>query len=134
MVLPGASRASRNCRRRSSLFHHGGTATLLFSRMDQQFSGIVGESLGEHIRRLRLERAAIRLRDTEDAVIVIALSAGYEAHEAFTRAFGATVLMLASSSAQGSLRPPAVPPTSTPLRSMVNIRFTDCVITMAPSV
>jgi AraC family transcriptional regulator len=51
------------------------------------FSGLVGESLAEHVRRIRLERAAGALRRTDDRVIDIALSAGYDAHEPFTRAF-----------------------------------------------
>jgi len=51
------------------------------------FSGLVGESLGEHVRRLRLERAAGELRRTDRSVLDIALRAGYEAHEPFTRAF-----------------------------------------------
>lgn len=53
------------------------------------FSGMVGESLGEHIRRIRLERAAGELRLTDRSVIDVALAAGYEAHEPFTRAFRA---------------------------------------------
>lgn len=53
------------------------------------FRGMVGESLKEHIRRLRLERAAMRLKHTDKSVLEIALEAGYETHEAFTRAFGA---------------------------------------------
>ncbi len=51
------------------------------------FSGLVGESLGAHVRRLRLERAAGELRWTERPIIDIALDAGYEAPEPFTRAF-----------------------------------------------
>jgi AraC family transcriptional regulator len=51
------------------------------------FSGIVGESISSHVRRLRLERAAGELRRTDRDVIDIALDAGYEAHEPFTRAF-----------------------------------------------
>jgi len=51
------------------------------------FSGLVGESLSEHVRRLRLERAAGELRRTDRSVIEIALGAGYDAHEPFTRAF-----------------------------------------------
>jgi AraC family transcriptional regulator len=51
------------------------------------FRGMVGESLQEHIRRLRLERAASRLKHTDRSVLEIALEAGYETHEAFTRAF-----------------------------------------------
>jgi len=53
------------------------------------FSGMVGESLKEHIRRLRLERAAMKLKHTDKSVLEIALEAGYETHEAFTRAFRA---------------------------------------------
>lgn len=51
------------------------------------FSGLVGESLGDHVRRLRLERAAGELRRTDRPVIDVALGAGYDSHEAFTRAF-----------------------------------------------
>lgn len=53
------------------------------------FSGLVGESLSEHVRRIRLERAAGELRRTDRQVIEIALRAGYDAHEPFTRAFRA---------------------------------------------
>ena len=51
------------------------------------FRGMVGESVKEHVRRLRLERAAHRLKFTDLAVTSIAFDAGYEAHESFTRAF-----------------------------------------------
>ncbi len=51
------------------------------------FRGMVGESVKEHIRRLRLERAAIRLKLTDEPISRIALEAGYESHAAFTRAF-----------------------------------------------
>lgn len=51
------------------------------------FSGLVGESLSAHVRRLRLERAAGELRWTGRPVIDIALDAGYDAPEPFTRAF-----------------------------------------------
>jgi AraC family transcriptional regulator len=53
------------------------------------FSGVVGEGVKEHIRRLRLERAAHRLKFGDEQIIRLALDAGYEAHESFTRAFGA---------------------------------------------
>ncbi|MCB9845036.1 MAG: AraC family transcriptional regulator [Phycisphaeraceae bacterium] len=55
-----------------------------FSRI---FRGMVGESIGEHVRRLRLERAAGELRRTDRAIVDIAISCGYHAHEPFTRAF-----------------------------------------------
>jgi AraC family transcriptional regulator len=51
------------------------------------FRGMVGESVKEHVRRLRLARAARELRSTGLSVLEIALGAGYEAHESFTRAF-----------------------------------------------
>jgi AraC family transcriptional regulator len=53
------------------------------------FRGMVGETPLELARRLRLERAAWRLRDEERAITEIAFDAGYEAHEAFSRAFRA---------------------------------------------
>jgi AraC family transcriptional regulator len=53
------------------------------------FRGIVGEPVGEYVRRLRLERAARRLSTPGLAIHVIAEEAGYESHEAFTRAFEA---------------------------------------------
>src|SRR5215471_3560234 len=51
------------------------------------FRGMVGESVKEHVRRLRLERAAHRLRFTGKPVTELAFEAGYETHESFTRAF-----------------------------------------------
>ena len=51
------------------------------------FTGMLGESVQSHIRRLRLERAAMRLKLSGQSVTQIALEAGYETHEAFTRAF-----------------------------------------------
>jgi AraC family transcriptional regulator len=53
------------------------------------FTGIVGESVKEHVRRLRLERAARRLWSGDKTVLRLALDAGYETHESFTRAFEA---------------------------------------------
>ena len=55
-----------------------------FHRM---FAGMVGETAVELARRLRLERAAWQLTHTTRPVIDIALDAGFESHEAFTRAF-----------------------------------------------
>jgi len=51
------------------------------------FRGMVGESVKEHIRRLRIERAAMRLKRGDSSISQIAFEAGYESHEAFTRAF-----------------------------------------------
>ncbi|MCP3980308.1 MAG: AraC family transcriptional regulator [bacterium] len=53
------------------------------------FRGMLGESVMGHIRRLRLERAAWQLKVGDRPVTRVAFDVGYEAHEAFTRAFGA---------------------------------------------
>jgi AraC family transcriptional regulator len=53
------------------------------------FRAVTGEGVQQYVRRLRLERAAQRLKLQEQQVAQIALDAGYESHEAFTRAFHA---------------------------------------------
>jgi AraC family transcriptional regulator len=53
------------------------------------FAAMVGEPVKEHIRRLRLERAAYRLQTGHQPVTAIAFDAGYQTHESFTRAFRA---------------------------------------------
>ncbi len=53
------------------------------------FAAMTGETLADHVRRLRLEQAAMELRAGGKQVIQVALDAGYGAHEAFTRAFKA---------------------------------------------
>jgi AraC family transcriptional regulator len=53
------------------------------------FSAQIGESVMQYVRRLRLERAARVLRLGEARLIDVALQAGYDSHEAFTRAFAA---------------------------------------------
>jgi AraC family transcriptional regulator len=53
------------------------------------FRALTGEGVAERVRRLRLERAAARLRNTSRSIREIALEAGYQAHESFTRAFEA---------------------------------------------
>jgi AraC family transcriptional regulator len=52
------------------------------------FRGLVGETVKEYVRRLRLERAARDLKRLDESITQIALQAGFEAHESFTRAFG----------------------------------------------
>jgi AraC family transcriptional regulator len=51
------------------------------------FRGMVGETPLELIRRVRMERAAWRLVHDGGAITGIAFDAGYDTHEAFTRAF-----------------------------------------------
>lgn len=51
------------------------------------FSAFVGESLFQYIRRLRLERAARWLLNSDDSITDIALQSGYETPAAFGKAF-----------------------------------------------
>ncbi|WP_243546759.1 AraC family transcriptional regulator [Pseudodesulfovibrio tunisiensis] len=51
------------------------------------FRGMIGETVMEHIRRIRLERAALRLAMRMGSVTSAALDAGYETVESFSRAF-----------------------------------------------
>jgi AraC family transcriptional regulator len=67
-----------------TLAGEAGVAPFHFHRI---FRGMVGETALELARRLRLERAAGQLASTDRPVTAIAFDAGYEAHEAFTRAF-----------------------------------------------
>lgn len=51
------------------------------------FRAFCGETLGQHVRRLRLERAALLLRHSDRGVTDVALAVGYESPAAFSRAF-----------------------------------------------
>jgi len=51
------------------------------------FRAMTGERLGEHLRRVRLERAALLLRHSSSEISEVALLVGYESPAAFTRAF-----------------------------------------------
>ena len=51
------------------------------------FKGMTGETVVEHIRRIRLERAAIRLAMGNAKVTDAAFDAGYETVESFSRSF-----------------------------------------------
>ena len=53
------------------------------------FRATVGETVKDYIRRRRLTRAAYELLETDQNIIDVALGAGFETHEAFTRAFRA---------------------------------------------
>ena len=69
-----------------ALARHAGLSPFHFHRI---FRGMTGETPLELARRLRLERAAWQLSRSEAPVTDIAFGAGYETHEAFTRAFRA---------------------------------------------
>jgi AraC family transcriptional regulator len=51
------------------------------------FQHVTGEAPKRYLRRLRLERAVLRLKVSPDNVLEIALQAGFKTNETFTRAF-----------------------------------------------
>jgi AraC family transcriptional regulator len=62
-------------------------ARLSSRQLARVFTRVVGETPAAHARRLRIERAAIRLRSSRASILEIAIEAGFESHEAFTRVF-----------------------------------------------
>ncbi len=61
-----------------------GLSTFYFHRI---FSDAVGETPKQLIMRLRLAHAAATLLATDDSVLSVALSCGFQSHEVFIRAF-----------------------------------------------
>jgi AraC family transcriptional regulator len=51
------------------------------------FTAQVGESAASYVRRLRLERAARKLRMGAVDITEVAIAAGYDSHAAFSKAF-----------------------------------------------
>ena len=68
----------------ADLARHVHTTPFHFHRMFRQ---IVGETVQAYIRRRRLYRAANQLMETSWSILDIAIGAGYQSNEAFTRAF-----------------------------------------------
>ena len=48
---------------------------------------MVGETPKQYTLRLRLEGAAARMLASDDSIVDVALAAGFNSHEVFTRAF-----------------------------------------------
>jgi AraC family transcriptional regulator len=63
------------------------TAAMSPFHFHRVFRGMTGETPLALQRRLRLERAAAAIVETDTPVTTIAFAAGYETHESFTRAF-----------------------------------------------
>lgn len=70
-----------------SLDEVAGVAAFSPYHFHRLFTAYTGESLSAFVRRLRLERAANRLRQTFDPITEIALDAGYETPTNFGKAF-----------------------------------------------
>ena len=51
------------------------------------FKEVMGITIFEYMRKLRLTKAAIKLRDTSSKVIDVAFDFVFDSHEGFTRAF-----------------------------------------------
>ncbi len=65
----------------------GRLAGLSARQLERVFARTVGESPRAHARRLRLERAAVRLRTSRETVLTVAVEAGFSSHAAFSRLF-----------------------------------------------
>ncbi len=87
-ILPLLAEMRRSTRP-LSLADAGEVVDLSPDHLQRTFAAHVGESPDRYQRRLRLERGAIDLRSTNLRIIDVALRAGFESHEAFTRAFTA---------------------------------------------
>ena len=64
-----------------------GVAGFSVPHFHRVFTAHVGESAISYIRRLRLERAARKLRMGAVDITEVALAAGYDTHAAFSKAF-----------------------------------------------
>lgn len=51
------------------------------------FQGMLGQTISDYVRQARLQQAAQQLIGSETPISRIALEAGYESHESFSRAF-----------------------------------------------
>lgn len=67
-----------------SVSQYSGYSSHHFQKM---FAAVTGLSLGSYIRRRRLAQAAIKLRNSPERIIDIAMDSGFESQESFTRAF-----------------------------------------------
>lgn len=67
-----------------SLAHHAGLSPFHLQRV---FAAAAGETPKQLTQRLRLGRAAVMLLTSEDSILDVALSCGFQSHEVFIRAF-----------------------------------------------
>lgn len=60
------------------------------SHFHRVFKGMLGETIMDHLRRIRLERAYVQLTQSQASVTDIGFDAGYDSLEAFSRVFRKT--------------------------------------------
>jgi AraC family transcriptional regulator len=70
-----------------SLEQVAGQADLSPFHFHRLFHGLVGETLKQYTQRLRLEQAAYHLKIQDASILDVALNAGFNNHETFSRAF-----------------------------------------------
>jgi AraC family transcriptional regulator len=89
------------------------------------FRALTGEPVGEYQRRIRIERAALLLRHTDQAVTAVGLAVGYESPAAFSRAFART-FSLSPAAWRASAPPPSPAPVASPAPAPIQpMRFVD---------
>ena len=86
-LLPTLAWLAAHRDERHSLAELAADAGASASSFQRAFSRAVGESPKQYTRRLQLEAAALALLSTQQSVLDVALDAGFESHEGFTRAF-----------------------------------------------
>ena len=86
-LLPTLARLAAHRDERHSLAELARDAGTSASTFQRAFSRILGESPKQYTRRLQLESAALELISTTRSVLDVALDAGFDSHEGFTRVF-----------------------------------------------
>jgi AraC family transcriptional regulator len=86
-LLPTLARLAAQRDERHSLAELAEDAGASASSFQRAFTRLVGESPKQYTRRLQLESAALALISTTRSVLDVALDAGFESHEGFTRVF-----------------------------------------------
>ncbi len=88
-LLPLLADLSADRTTRRSLAELASSAGVSPSTFQRAFGRLVRESPKQYTRRLQLECAALMLLQSDDSVLDVALRAGFDSHEGFTRAFTA---------------------------------------------
>ena len=86
-LLPTLAKLAAQRDERHSLAELAEDAGASASSFQRAFARVVGESPKQYTRRLQLESAALALISTTASVLDVALDAGFESHEGFTRVF-----------------------------------------------